>query len=142
MIINMKFKRRKSKQREKIFEIIKNTTSHPTAACIYEEVKKKMPSVSLGNIYRNIKILVEEGRISTRNFGDGLEHYDAIVDRHYHFVCENCNSIIDFNIPISSNVVKSAQKRTKHKITGHIINFYGICEKCNKKTKRVKKGEK
>jgi Fur family transcriptional regulator, peroxide stress response regulator len=134
----MKLKRRKSAQREKIFEIIKNTTSHPTASNIFDEAKKHITKVSLGNVYRNIKILVEEGRVSSLNFGNGVEHFDAIVSRHYHFVCENCNKIIDFDVPILGDIEKTAQKISNHAIKGHVINFYGICEDCKKKMKLVK----
>ena len=89
-----------------------------------------MPSISLGNIYRNIGILREESRIQTRDVGDGVEHYDAITDRHYHFICEKCGKIADFNLLIPHNIVKFAQKQTRNRIETHTINFYGICDKC------------
>ena len=56
-------KYRKSKQRQKILEILKSTEMHPTATWIYDQLKKEYPSLSLGNVYRNLNILVEQGSI-------------------------------------------------------------------------------
>ncbi|HOO70750.1 MAG TPA: transcriptional repressor [Spirochaetota bacterium] len=125
--------RRKSTQRERIFEIIAKEKTHPTAQVVYDILKKEMPSVSLGNVYRNIKILVEEGRIECRNFGDGIERYDAITGIHYHFICERCKKVTDFPMSIQDDVVKKAKQLAHHTITGHSIQFFGICDKCSKK---------
>ena len=126
----MKPGRRKSKQREQIYALIKNTTVHPTALWIYDALRKDSPSLSMGNVYRNIRILIEEGRISCRDFGDGVEHYDAVVDLHYHFICEICNEITDFELPVPHDIEAAAKKITDKIIKSHTIQFFGICEKC------------
>ncbi len=128
--IMKKITRRKSKQREKIFTVIKNTKSHPTAQWIYDKVRKEIPSASMGNVYRNIRILIEEGRIQSRDFGDGNEHYDAVTDLHYHFICKKCGSIDDFDMPIQTTIEDEARKKTRNLITGHTIQFFGLCKNC------------
>jgi Fe2+ or Zn2+ uptake regulation protein len=125
--------RRKSTQREKIYHVIKSSTSHPTAQWVYDQIRKELPSASMGNVYRNIKILIEQGRILSRNFGDDIEHYDAITNMHYHFICNKCGSISDFNMPIQTGIEEEAKKRTNNLITGHTIQFFGLCKKCKKK---------
>jgi len=125
--------RRNSKQRERIFELIQSSKEHPTAQRIYEILKKEIKSLSIGNVYRNIRILIEQGRILCRDFGDGIEHYDAIIEIHYHFICEKCKSVSDFSMPIQESITKNAQKLSKHLIKGHTIHFYGTCENCIKK---------
>ncbi len=128
----MNTNRRKSAQRKKIYSIIKNSFSHPTALYVYDTLRNEMPSVSMGNVYRNIKILIEEGRIKCREFGDGVEHYDAKTDLHYHFVCEKCNGISDFNMPVQNDIERIAKENSKNIISGHTIQFFGLCEKCKK----------
>jgi Fur family peroxide stress response transcriptional regulator len=130
--------RRKSRQRERIYELIKSSPEHPTAQLVYETLKKEIPSSSLGNVYRNISILVEQGQIQCRMFGDGIEHYDAITGTHYHFICEKCKTVTDFTMPVQEQITESARKISGHSITGHTIQFFGTCDKCvNKKnTKR------
>jgi Fur family transcriptional regulator, peroxide stress response regulator len=137
----MKKIRRKSRQREKIYAIIKNSTEHPTALAIYEALKKVMPKISLGNIYRNINILIEEARIKSSEFGSDIEHYDAMADKHYHFICQKCKKIIDFLLPLQNDIIKNAQQNTKNIIKDHTIQFFGICEDCNKILNIFNKGE-
>jgi Fur family peroxide stress response transcriptional regulator len=128
----MKTVRRKSKQRERIFELIQKSPDHPTAQMVYERLKNEINSLSMGNMYRNIRILIEQGRIISRDFGDGVEHFDAMTHVHYHFICKKCNAVSDFIMPVQESITKKAQKISKHSIMSHTIQFYGICEKCKK----------
>ncbi len=124
--------RRYSKQRQKIFELIKMSRSHPTAQWLYGALKKVAPSISLGTVYRNIHILVEEGKITGRAYGGGTEHYDAIRDVHYHFICSSCGAVSDFPMPVKEVITREAQKISTHSISGHTIQFHGICEQYRK----------
>ena len=125
--------RRKSKQRERIYELIKGSAEHPTAQWIYEKLRLEIPTASIGNVYRNINILIEDGLVEARDFGDGIVHYDAIISTHYHFICNECNTITDFPLPVQDKITTMAQKETQNIITSHTIQFSGICEKCKKK---------
>lgn len=131
----MKSVRRKSIQRERIYEFIRSRMDHPTARSVYEALKKEMPSISLGNVYRNINILVEEGRVTRREFNDGIEHYDAIPGLHYHFICDTCKTVTDFPMQPLDIIMKKARGVSRHSISGHTIQFHGTCDKCMKRKK-------
>jgi Fe2+ or Zn2+ uptake regulation protein len=133
--------RRKSVQRERIFDCVRRNASHPTAQDVFEALKPKMPSLSVGNTYRNLKILAEEGRIVVHRFGGGMERYDAVTGAHYHFLCRTCGRVSDFAIPFQEHVVKEAQKHTKQKILGHTIQFTGVCAACAARTPKTRKGD-
>ena len=128
--------RRKSGQRDRIYELIQSSTGHPTAQWVYEALKKEMKSASMGNVYRNIRILIEQGRITSRDFGDGVEHYDAMTGVHYHFICEKCKSVSDFSMPVQESITRDARRFSRHSIQGHTIQFHGICETCRKRAGR------
>ncbi|MBQ1935230.1 MAG: transcriptional repressor, partial [Clostridia bacterium] len=49
-----------SKQRDAIVQVLKNTKSHPTADWVYEEVRKQIPNISLGTVYRNLAKLSDD----------------------------------------------------------------------------------
>ena len=57
-----KAKHRMTKQRKLILEVLRNTNTHPTADWIYEQVKKEIPNISLGTVYRNLRLLSEMGK--------------------------------------------------------------------------------
>jgi Fur family peroxide stress response transcriptional regulator len=131
--LRCKIKRRKSLQREKIYELIKRSKNHPSAHWVYDTLRAQGQEVSIGNVYRNIKILVEEGRVVKREFNDGNEHYDAIIHLHYHFICDRCKQITDFNLPVQNSLNQLANDSFDHMVDRNTIQFYGICKKCKKK---------
>lgn len=120
--------RRNTQQRKVIYEILKSTDIHPTADWVYEKARKIIPNISLGTVYRNLKLLKEEGLILELN--DGRQsRFDARIDNHLHFKCEMCNSIydVDYNtieLKINDNRLKT------FKITAVDVMLYGVCPKC------------
>ena len=52
---------RYSKQREAIRMYLLSTKSHPTAEAVYNNIKNEHPRISLGTVYRNLNLLVEQG---------------------------------------------------------------------------------
>ena len=135
----MKTTRRKSKQRELIYEMIAADKVHPTAQEVYDRLKSGMPTLSLGNVYRNIGILLEEKRLRSCEFGSGTVRYDAVTDGHYHFVCDACGGVSDLPMPIQGGITTAARKFSRHTIHGHTIRFFGHCASCAGKQNGGKK---
>ena len=78
---------RYSKQRELIFNNLKNRYDHPTAEMIYQDLKIDYPHLSLGTVYRNLNQLVETKQIKKLDLGDTMVHYDGNIQPHMHFMC-------------------------------------------------------
>ena len=123
-------KYRKSKQRQKILGLLKATKSHPTASWIYEKLKREFPSLSLGNVYRNLSILVEQGCIQELKFGSTFDRYDGNVNPHYHFICESCGAIKDIEIEPNSGLNRKVEEATNYQVNNHRLEFYGQCDEC------------
>ncbi|MDZ7672162.1 MAG: transcriptional repressor [Halanaerobiales bacterium] len=124
-------KTRMTKQRKTILDVLKNTTSHPTADWIYEQVKKEIPNVSLGTIYRNLNLLAEMGKINVINYANDQSHYDGNTKRHYHFRCNNCQKVYDLHLDLFEKEINDiVEKNTDYKVSEHRLEFYGICPEC------------
>ena len=121
---------RRSKQRERILEILKNTTIHPTAGWIYNKLSQEFAGLSMGTVYRNLNILIEQGLVVKIDFGSTFDRFEANTTPHYHFICEKCGSIRDIDMPVDTSHNEKAEKLTPFKITQHRIKFYGLCNKC------------
>jgi Fur family peroxide stress response transcriptional regulator len=132
----MKYKR--SKQRERVLELLGQTASHPTADWLYQKLKKEFPNLSLGTVYRNLNILAEQKLIQKLPFGSTHDKYEVIKCPHYHLVCENCGSVQDFNMPHYTEINQQAQKMIGFRISRHRIDFFGICQTCQSKSKKLK----
>ena len=55
--------KRYSRQRETIYENLKNRYDHPTAMELYMSVRDELPNLSLGTLYRNLSVLRDSGKI-------------------------------------------------------------------------------
>jgi Fur family ferric uptake transcriptional regulator/Fur family peroxide stress response transcriptional regulator len=120
-------KRRNTKQRNIIYEIVSSTDTHPTADWIYEKARKIIPNISLGTVYRNLNILKEEGKIV--EIQDSRQsRFDAKTDSHFHFKCEICGGLYDVEKDEVSVLTKLEEKGYEIKDTFVILN--GICYKC------------
>ena len=124
---------RRSRQRERILELLRSTEAHPTANWLFGKLRKEFPNLSLGTVYRNIGILMQQGLINRIAFGSTFDRLDANTKPHYHFICEKCDSIIDLDVPPDKSLNVWPDKSLGFKVTRHEIEFYGLCPKCAKK---------
>lgn len=119
---------RETPQRKKILNVLCSTSSHPTADWIYAEVKKEFPRLSLGTVYRNLRILRDQGRVLELPFGDTFDRFDGRVTPHSHFVCKKCHQIHDVEEefpPLPSSTTKGMNRVEEVRIT-----YYGVCSDC------------
>ena len=123
---------RQSRQRERILQLLKKTDSHPTVDWLYTNLKEEFPKLSLGTVYRNLTILIEQGLVQKIHFGSTFDRFEANTSPHYHLICEKCHRIEDFKIPMYDEINREADRQTDFKINRHMIEFYGICSECSK----------
>ncbi len=121
---------KRSRQREAILEVLRMTKVHPTADWVYNEVRKEIPNISLGTVYRNLARLSEDKNIIKLGLGTGVEHFDGCVEPHYHAVCTCCGAISDIEAKQMMELNDWASKQFNGEIYEHSAVFYGKCEKC------------
>ncbi len=110
--------------------LLRNTGSHPTADWIYDQLKGEFRSLSMGTVYRNLNILIEEGAVRRIEFASTFARFDANVEPHYHFVCERCGAIRDLPLPIDDALNDRVNAATSFVARRHRIEFYGLCDSC------------
>lgn len=123
---------RYSKQREIIHKVVMESCDHPDAKEIYSLVKKKISNISLGTVYRNLNILVLEGRIRRLSSLDGNDRFDKTLQDHNHVICLKCGKVCDVNLLPDESKIKKVENETGFKITTCNFNINGICEECMK----------
>ncbi len=119
-----------SRQREAILNELRGRCDHPTAAQVYEGVRKTIPNISLGTVYRNLASLVESGEILSVTVGDGYEHFDGDKSFHLHLHCKCCGAIIDSRV--DDNKLKGLAEFDGFAPETSVCVVYGLCKNCNK----------
>lgn len=126
--------RRETKQREAILNVLRGATSHPTADWVYDEVRKLIPNISKGTIYRNLKILRDIGEISELNLSGTVSRYEGKKENHYHFRCEKCGQVFDLEEPVNKELNDKVARNTGFKVSYHQLEFRGLCKDCQQKS--------
>lgn len=126
-----------SRQREEIKHYLSTRKDHPTADKVYMAIRKQIPNISLGTVYRNLTMLAETGEIQRLRVGDGVDHFDFDTSPHYHFVCSECGGVSDLTMDSIDSIIDIAGADFDGEIAGHITYFYGICGGCCKNKKQI-----
>jgi len=113
-------------QRRAVYGFMRGNLSHPGVDTVWNHVRETAPTVTRESVYR---ILNEFSQCGILNRLDHIENarYDSRTDSHGHFVCEQCGTIIDFDLSQKMTVPDDAVKGEIRQIE---LRISGICSKC------------
>lgn len=123
-------------QKKFILDYLKATKNHPSALEIYREIKKKLPRLSLGTVYRILDQLREKGEIL--EIPGEISRFDGHLSFHAHFICQQCKRIFDIQNAEKMEKFLKKQKLKIGKVENCQIYFYGKCQNCENKRSKIK----
>jgi Fe2+ or Zn2+ uptake regulation protein len=123
-------KLRSSSQRNLVHQVVESAHDHPTAQAVFERARKRLPSISLGTVYRNLQLLVEQNLLLERKVDNRPARYEANRYRHYHVCCLRCGALEDLSVPYQEMLDRRVQKIVRYKLQEHRLEFFGICPRC------------
>lgn len=121
---------RMTKQRQCILEELRATKSHPTAEDVCQRVRRRLPRISLGTVYRNLEILSSCGMIQKLELAGWQRRYDGTVENHYHIRCVACGRVDDVDMDTLEFNDAELAEETGYDIDSHRIEFFGRCSVC------------
>jgi Fur family peroxide stress response transcriptional regulator len=124
-------RRNRTRQRERILELLRGADSHPTANWIHETLRPEFPRLSLGTVYRNLEVLVSEGLVKEVPTPGSAARYDGNPEPHHHFVCDRCGGIDDLQIRITESLEARVRRKYGLRPRRFQIDFYGLCRACS-----------
>ena len=127
--------------RQVILDVLTQTSKHLSAEEVYHQVHKIHPSAGISTIYRTLELLVQLKLVYRFDFGDGRARYElnrGTKDKahHHHLVCVSCQKVVDYTDFIDEEAEllgrfeKGLSRKYNFKIIKHIVQFYGLCDKC------------
>jgi len=124
--------------RRVVLEVVRATESHPTAELVHRMVRRRLPRVSLGTVYRNLRLLVAQGLVN--ELPGPHARFDGNTSDHHHFTCLLCGRIVDVDGPLTEPHSRALCSRVATEggfsVTHHRIEFYGRCAGCRRKSNR------
>ena len=121
---------RMTRQRKIILEELRNLHTHPTADEVYERVRKRLPRISLGTVYRNLEVLSESGLIKKLN-GTPMR-FDGKLDAHHHARCLRCSKVEDVQLKRKIGLKDLDGGLEGWNLVERRVELWGLCPDCNK----------
>lgn len=121
---------RMTRQRQLILAACVAPGRHYTADEVYLAVRRNLPNISLGTVYRNLEVLSRAGLIRTLHLGAGQRLYDGGLHAHYHVRCVRCGKITDVSAEQFGDLDATAQQTSDYEILDHELGFEGVCTDC------------
>lgn len=131
VIAHLKDKRiRITETRKAVISYLIESTEHPSAEHIYQDLRPQFPNMSLATVYNNLKVLLDEGFVTElKRNNDQTTYYDFMGHDHLNVICESCGNITDVDIELPS-LKDEVQKKTGYHISKEQLTIYGLCPDC------------
>ena len=128
---------RTTKQRTVILEELRRMQSHPTADELYEQVRLRLPKISLGTVYRTLESLAQAGMVRIVGQPGSQRRYDASHPDHGHIRCARCGRVDDLAAPAAREEdPDGAAERLGYVVLERRVDYIGICLRCRRKEER------
>lgn len=120
----------------------KNREGHFTIEEVYDSIHSENPGIGLASVYRTVKLFRELGILRESDFKASPAKFELVLGREEHrqschFICENCDRIIDLDLSEESRLMDEISKEIETKyhvrIGRRVLNFYGTCDQCENK---------
>lgn len=131
---------RNTKQRQLVLDAVRARCDHPSADEIYLDVRAIDNLISRGTVYRNLKILVKQGKVLRVKLPN-IDRFEAQLDKHYHILCIKCGSVYDIPFPYHENMDKQVAEITGYTIERHRAIFEGVCPECQQEEPNQKNSQ-
>ena len=120
-------------QRRAVIQAIASTQDHLTPAAIYDRVHQDHPNIGFVTVYRTLEILASLKLICELHAGGSCRSYTiSAPGHHHHLICSNCGRVIDFTDCDLKEVQQRLIRETGFRIDGHLLEFIGLCQACQK----------
>lgn len=133
-------KLRMTRQRRVILEAVNKVHSHPTAEQVYAMVRRRLPRISLGTVYRNLDVLSSRGMIQRLEFGREQMRFDRELGSHCHVRCVRCGRVDDVRGEPGAILQDVSREAHGYDIIGHRVEFIGVCSGCKRKKRGTSSG--
>jgi Fur family transcriptional regulator, peroxide stress response regulator len=117
-------------QRQVIYETVMSLPGHPSPEAIYDQVKARIPSISLATVYKNIQTFIDSGMLRKVSTYHGALRVEPNLEAHHHLVCVRCKSIMDVGEDKIDPIHLHQKLPRGFKVTRIAVDILGVCESC------------
>ncbi len=115
-----------------VLNVIERSGGHITSSEVLEQVNTIDESIGRASVFRTLDLLTGMAIIRPTYIGTSVTPtYVLLPDgHHHHIICTNCKRVIEFEDCGLGRLETELEKRLHVKLTGHLLEFYGLCDRC------------
>lgn len=117
-------------QRQVLYEVMQEMEGHPSPEEIYEQVRKKIPAISLATVYKNIHVFVQSGVFREMSLHHGSVRLEMNREEHHHAVCSKCKSVCDIDEKTLGLLTKRKRLPGGFLVERYSVDVIGLCPNC------------
>ncbi len=119
------------RKRNAILAYLRNTTAHPSAEMVFTDLKQEIPDLSMGTVYRNLSLFKQQGLATSVATVKGVERFDGNIEPHVHFICTDCDAVIDLmDMEVPDSLKAIAETCCGGTVQDCQLSFTGQCKTC------------
>lgn len=122
--------------RREVFQVLAESTDHPTAYDLFDRVKGRSPGISLATVYNCLEHLTGHGLIKLVQVERAQARYCANIQEHVHFHCESCGRVSDVHPIKPLNPAEFWNLPAGTQVTHTEVAIHGTCPTCAQKKSR------
>ena len=122
---------RYTKQRQQVWDEIRNSSEHRDAEEIYIQINKASKSnhgekVSRATVYMTIDVLVKNNLVRKMELGDGRALYEHKIEEehHDHIICVETGKIIEFYNEELEKIQEDVVKEHGYELVRHVHQLF------------------
>ena len=121
---------RQTRQRQQVWEAIRQLGGHCTADEITAELQRSRPGFSRSTVYRALEALSASGALHGVRLGEGPVHYEVAGEQHQHAICQVCQGILHIEQSLVTELESHLEEHHRFKPLRTDVVVVGICDTC------------
>lgn len=117
-------------QRQVIYDVLCAIEGHPSPEEVYARVKRRIPSISLATIYKNLHLFIDSGIFQQVSLHHGSMRVETNQAPHHHLVCMHCKTILDIDPALLGLLETPRQLPGGFRVERLSVDVLGICASC------------
>ena len=119
------------RKRNAILNCLRCSKAHPSAETLFTLLKPQIPDLSMGTVYRNLTLFKKQGLAASVATVNGVERFDGNTEPHVHFICNDCDAVIDLDeISVPQELKTLAEGCCGAQVRDCQLSFTGVCRNC------------
>ena len=122
----------RTRNQDRILQTLQALNHEIAAQDLYIYLQENGQRIGLATVYRSLDVLKQQGEIQVRTLDSGMSLYSSLQRDRHHLNCVKCGHSQALDECPLHDLEHQLQATTKFKVFYHTLEFYGLCDTCQK----------